>query len=237
MPNEEPPATIEDAFRSGVLPDALRCFIVNDLTDHLHPCPGNVIMILESPHTMEIIAGHPLAGKSGREIFTAFSADLEGDNYQEDERCSYTVGEVLYYRIFDRFPCFRRIGVVNVSKLPLQKDAYPSSVQRKFLSGVVPSFEAIRDRPRVKPDNRRKYRYFAKMISNDLHSRITKIKRFLGSDNVKFVTLGKVAKGYARHVDIEPCHDISHPAERHGNFSCDVESVVNWFRNIPTESD
>lgn len=236
MPNEEPPATIEDAFRSGALPELLRCFVVNDLTDHLHPCLGNVIMLLESPHTMEILANHPLAGKSGQEIFTAFSTDLEGDNYQENKRCPYTVGEVLYYRLFDRFPCFRRIGVVNVSRLPLQKGTYPFSIQRKFSSCVLPAFEAIRKSP-CRADNRRKHRALAKIISNDLQYRIMRIRRFLGSGNIKFVALGKAAKEYARHVCIEPCHNISHPAERDGNFSCEVRSVVDWFRNFPTESD
>ena len=72
MPNEQPPATIEDALRTQCLPSLLDRFVVKDLTCHLNPCAGQVIMLFESPHFTEVLAGHPLAGKSGQTVFKAF---------------------------------------------------------------------------------------------------------------------------------------------------------------------
>ena len=60
---------------------------MNDLTCHLNPCVGQVIMLFESPHFTEVLAGHPLAGKSGHTVFKAFCTPIPGEAYP------YTVGD------------------------------------------------------------------------------------------------------------------------------------------------
>ena len=227
MPNEEPPATIEGAFQSGVLPDALRRFVVNDLTDHLRPCSGQVVMLFESPHIMEVLAGHPLAGMSGRRVFDAFYDRVRGENYP------YTIGEVLQYWLFNQFSCFQHIGIMNVSRLPLQKKSYPYSIQRQFPSHLLSTFNVIRSAPCVLASKRhKKHRYFAKIICNDLQYRITRLERRLGAGSIKFVTCGTVAKSYAKHLNIITCIKLSHPAAGNWKNSNGVSTMVNWFRNF-----
>ena len=59
MSNGQPPASVEEALHSGVLPRVLQRFVVNDLTRHLQPRSGQVIMLFESPQWKEVLAGPP----------------------------------------------------------------------------------------------------------------------------------------------------------------------------------
>ena len=226
MPNEQLPETIEDAFQSDDLPSLLRRFVVNDLTRHLNRCEGQVIMLFESPHFMEVLAGHPLAGRSGQTAFNAFCTQAA------DEEFPYTVGEVLRYRLFGQFPCFQRIGVMNVSRLPLQEKLYPYSVRRQVPQGLLSAFRVIRKNPGVCVDKRWKiHRFFVALIQEDLENRISRVMCRLGEANVKFVSCGDVAKAYLEHLDVESCHDLPHPATGWDENNA-VEAMVDWFHNL-----
>ena len=87
--------------------------LVNDLTDHFPHEGRNTILLLESPHNSEVRKGYPLAGSAGATVAGAFIG---------------TMGDILHSRRFDdhviRFSAFERMGVMNVSRLPLQKNAY-----------------------------------------------------------------------------------------------------------------
>lgn len=236
MPDEEPPATIEDAIQSGVLPGFLRRFIVDDLTCHLcRRRPGQVIMLFESPHIMEVLADHPLAGTSGRRVFDAVRTRAANNRTRvANNNCPYTIGEVLQCRWFDRFPCFQRIGVMNVSRLPLQKKAYPYSIQRQLPSDLLSTFNVIYKHPRVFASRRnRKHRYFAEMVCNDLQDRITRINSRLGARNVEFVTCGEAATWYANRLRITVRHTLSHPARGNWRNSNNVQEMVRWLHNLP----
>ena len=228
MPNSEP-ARIEDAFSSDLL-DVLRRFVVDDLTQHLRPQSGQVILLFESPHSTEVIARHPLAGKSGLIVFKAFCPCVAGETNH------HTMGEVLRCRLFDEFPCFRHLGVMNVSRLPLQEKPYPSSVRRKLPSSLLRAFGAIRSRPKVCANKRRtENRPFARLIYRDLQTRITEIRHRLGAANVNFVACGELAKAYLRvHLRVPFCHELSHPVAGDWN-SPDVVDMVRWYRSLAPE--
>ena len=226
MPNEQLPETIEDAFQSDDLPSLLRRFVVNDLTRHLNRCAGQVIMLFESPHFMEVLAGHPLAGRSGRIAFNAFCMP------SEDEECPCTVGEILHCELFDQFPCFQRIGVMNVSRLPLQKKLYPYSVRRQVPQELLSAFRVIRKSPGVCVDKRwKKHQFFVALIQEDLENRISRVMCRLGEANVKFVSCGEVAKAYLEHLGVESCHVLPHPATGWDENNA-VEAMVDWFHNL-----
>ena len=220
------PKTIEDAFRVGVLPDILRRFVVNDLTQHLFdPWAGpKLIMLLESPHINEVLAGHPLAGRSGRNVLNAWfqtqnvlNAWLQIPNSTWPDDC--TLGEVLRYQLLTVFPTFKRVGVMNVSRLPLQKKTYPYSVQRKLPKDLLPTYETIREHP-FRPRRKEERRNFDKLIYDDLYARIMEVCDRLGrdrpgNDNVEFISFGDVARAYLNFLpgDVRvSSHTFPHPS-------------------------
>lgn len=224
MSNGQPPASVEEALHSGVLPRVLQRFVVNDLTRHLQPRSGQVIMLFESPQWKEVLAGHPLAGSSGKEALRAFCTT--------NETPPYTLGEVLS---LSQFSFLRRLGVMNVSRLPLQDSPYPYSVRRQLPSRLLPSFKVVREGPKAWPERRLcRNRYFARLVQNDLQSRVERIRRRLGANNVKFVTCGDVAKFHLCRVSgVQASQELTHPAER-GNWANldEVTQMVSWYRQI-----
>lgn len=94
---------------------SLEDHLVNDLTDHLQPENCNTILLTESPHKSEVYRRYPLAGQAGAIVAGAFVG---------------TMGEILDCERFDDTPLkiFRRMGVMNVSRLPLQRKAYKNVV-------------------------------------------------------------------------------------------------------------
>lgn len=94
---------------------SLEDHLVNDLTDHLQPRNCNTILLTESPHESEVFRRHPLAGQAGAIVAGAFVG---------------TMGEILDCERFDDTPLkiFRRMGVMNISRLPFQRKAYKNVV-------------------------------------------------------------------------------------------------------------
>ena len=74
-----------------------------------------LLFILESPHTEEIKEGVPLAGKSGKSVYNILNID---DNKNSELSRTGSFGKFL-----SENKCYveeRRIGIVNVSNVPLQ---------------------------------------------------------------------------------------------------------------------
>ena len=87
---------------------------------------GQVILLLESPHTLETCRGFPLAGPSGLAVATHLRSTLRipGDV----PNCP--IGDVLRnHRCNDHL---RKTGVMNVSQLPMQSTAYLCEARAEF---------------------------------------------------------------------------------------------------------
>lgn len=181
-------------------------------------------MLFESPQWKEVLARHPLAGSSGRRVLEAFCTT--------NETPPYTLGEVLGLA---QFPFLRRLGVMNVSRLPLKKGSYPYSVRRQLPSCLLPSFKVVREDPEVRPDRRwPRNRYFAGLVQSDLEARVERIRCRLGENNVKFVTCGDVAKFHLCRVSqVQASRELTHPAERSRWASQgEVVKMVRWYRQL-----
>lgn len=108
-----PDRFIEELSQHHSLDEASRCLfeerLVNDLTNHLQgSC--NTVFLMESPHKAELCAGYPLAGAAGATVTGVIIG---------------TVGRMLHRGEFPNpADIFRRVGVMNVSRLPFNRAAY-----------------------------------------------------------------------------------------------------------------
>lgn len=127
-------------------PAVLEEYVVADI----HPQDRqqrNVVFLLESPHTHEILRGHPLAGRSGTAVTKVLGEVL---HVRPDEQ-NWPLGEVLTVcgrraeRALD--PRLLRIGVMEVSELPMQMSAYRREHKRRFGAKLLKYLKTIRKGP------------------------------------------------------------------------------------------
>lgn len=129
--------------------------------DCLNGLGRRTVLLLESPHRDEIDARppgarHPLAGSSGRNVTAAFAE--HHSNFYRDSRFNRRpyepIGSLLRRlqgvdadeRLSDvALNTLNSLGLMNVSRLPLDSDAYCLDVRRRY-SDLLCYFEAIKAR-------------------------------------------------------------------------------------------
>lgn len=197
--------------------------LVNDLTGHLQPEKRNTILLMESPHKSEVCKSYPLAGQAGAIVVGAFVG---------------TMGEILHCEQFDDTPfkIFRQIGVMNVSRLPLQRKAYKNvvgalcekgcnlkallcdlkKVRKNFESGVQPT-------PRTEN--------VVDAIKDDLKRRIEALR--CRCPNVSYVACGRIARNFltAACPDIQADY-VPHPSKPDAWFGGGTQQEYEKVRAI-----
>lgn len=109
------------------------------------------ILLCESPHHAEISHGHPLAGDSGNTVTKAFARNLDNFNGREEpigcllHRHHHRQGANVDVQPQPSVngPVLNSLGLMNVSRLPLNSEAYCLDARRRY-SELLCYLEAIK---------------------------------------------------------------------------------------------
>ena len=198
--------------------------------DSLDEAELRTVLLFESPGNDEISHGHPLAGYSGREVTKAFS-DHHPDFVSLDE----PIG-CLLRRLHDdgtveqlsdaALTSLNSLGLMNVSRLPLQSAAYCVDVRANY-NDLLCYFEAIKTTLEGK-EVARGVEYI-RNLNADLPSsqvylalRDDLIHRLPQGQNVDVVPCGKVASVFYYWATLNANDDIPNdfvPHPSHGWWS------------------
>ena len=212
--------------------DRLSPYVVHDI-----PCgePGRprIILLLESPHTIEVCRGYPLAGSSGADVTTALRPILG----VPDDPCDCPFGEMLQHPALDEY--LQSFGVMNVSRLPMQSAAYLCPVRRAFDAILFDHFKTLR-RPnaivRRNGDPVRNHhlvtREIKRLLIDDLKNRIQ-----LTRTDAYFIPCGGVAKAFFGLANANVgrnriCFDVPHPSYGHWRRTENREILCNLRQEI-----
>ena len=165
--------------------DALGPYVVEDIG--IEGQERGVVLLLESPHSMEVCRGHPLAGDSGLYVTRALSSTLSIP--EAAENCP--LGGILYEPGRRDVPSLRRIGLMNVSRLPMQSSVYPENVQGNFDRALFSPLKRLRDPAAVTPTNQTRTMAIKRIIVRDLRRRIE-----CAAPNAYFIPCGAVARAF-----------------------------------------
>lgn len=191
-----------------------------------------VIFLLESPHRDEIRCGYPLAGRSGRRM----TSDLVCGHQLAQVDAGTPLGRLV------RDNQINWLAVMNVSCLPLQKEAYRDVETRSAAVRTLwCAFEEIRGKAMEAPDGRELDLCpiacnVYKVILEDLACRIGQIR----GRQPKIFPFGKVARASlseARRISPSvrdlPASDIPvrHPAAWHRGRYDDREGHLRALAN------
>ena len=213
---------------------ALQAFIVDDSIGFRNESTEDsgrlYILLAESPHTCEVRHQHPMAGDTGKEVSRAL-----GEKFGIDSAENLPALGALLSRpcIEEPWRCF---GIMNVSRLPLQKTAYCKNGYTNTSSSVeclFRSFQTLRNDMRVKPKERKNciVGKIQQAILDDLHGRLQDISSRNIRSSVHIVPCGQVAQDAIDHVQLPSAlHKVSvvpHPARNQWRHARNLSSWLD----------
>jgi len=154
------------------------------------------ILLAESPHTSEVSEKYPMAGDTGKEVSRVLG-EMIG---VADTNKLPALGYLLSKTCLD--PCWTRFGIMNVSRLPLQKEAYTKNGyagESECFRILIDTFRTLRNDMSVKPKSRRDPRtcQVQKAILSDLQARLDGLSKKISEENPEtsfyIVPCGQVA--------------------------------------------
>lgn len=169
---------------------SLTPYVVDDIRRG-EPDGPNIVLLLESPHTVEVCRGYPLAGQSGADVTKALRPVVNVPEGPDD--CPF--GEVLQDPAID--DRLRRFSVMNVSQLPMQSAAYLCPVRRTFDAILFSKFKTLRQSGAVNRNNRIATCEIKCLLIEDLKNRIQ-----LTRDDAFFVPCGDVARDFFAKANV-----------------------------------
>ena len=177
-----------------------------------------VVLLLESPHTHEVGYRYPLAGDTGRYVSKILLDDIP---VQQDDPC-VPIGRYVHDGCIPMSTgddVELKLGVMNVSCLPLQREAYdcvPWSSLDCRRSGEWSSYirhiNTVRNGPCARTRNDPDCRNLENAIVNDLKGRLNRLRR--RNNRLLLVLCGNVAFGLYRKTRIaamSTCY-LPHPS-------------------------
>ena len=226
--------TAEQCFRQ------LQDCIVDDLVDNLVRRDGfqesRYILLAESPHTCEVARKLPMAGETGREVSRVLGETVGAEDLDELP----ALGILLSKTCLE--PHWRRFGIMNVSRLPLQKEAFIENGHADnstWLNALLESFKTIRNDMKVKPDKRHKAETgrVQEIILSDLRRRFFELsKKIDGSSQIHIVPCGEVAAHALNELCLPPqligLDTVPHPARNQWRYS---KTLVCWLEKVSGE--
>ena len=204
------------------------------------------VLLCESPHHAEISHGHPLAGDSGETITRAFVRNLPHFNGGEEPigcllhhgpQCGHLPSPSV------NCPVLNSLGLMNVSRLPLNSKAYCLEARRQY-GELLCYFEGIKSKLELSEPGRG-VRFLrdldgalaSSMVYGALRDDLLRRLNQLGQ-NVMVVPCGRVAKvffdwateyrGYQGCVESYD-HFVPHPSRnrwRSENYRSTIENLV-----------
>ena len=187
--------------------NTLQSYLVDDI--RLSGTHSGVVLLLESPHTAEIFHRYPLAGISGEDVTNALSCVFSIP--QDYRHCPF--GEILLGDLNTQVEHLNRIGVMNVSQLPMQSKIYSCSVRRSFDS-LLKNLNTLRDSKAIDRENRCTTKRLKEILIYNLKSRIDSTPA-----ETLFVPCGEIARAYfrvANRTSNRRCSNlcVPHPSRR-----------------------
>lgn len=180
--------------------DKLSSYLVKDSIKFVKPrVQSTYILLAESPHVCEVRHGYPMAGDTGREVSRILGEQFGLKEPQELPALGTLLETCLPGQVWKRF------GIMNVCRLPLQKTAYCKKGEENWLVGLkclLHSFRTLRSDMSIGSEKRRTsiVREVQEAILTDLQRRLCK------------VSLKIEGRGQENHVNIIPCGQVAHHA-------------------------
>lgn len=188
------------------------------------------VLLCESPHSDEISHGHPLAGHSGRRITEAFSCyHPDFGALSEPIGCLLRQlhdGETIEQLSATALNSLNSLGLMNVSRLPLQGSAYCLDVRVSY-SDLLCYFESIKMTLENSNKNIAQGVRYLRSLEDGLPSLqvyealrddlLCRLQQFQGQD-VAVIPCGKVASVFFYWATLEPNDDeipndfVPHPS-------------------------
>ncbi|MDD5580773.1 MAG: uracil-DNA glycosylase family protein [Methylobacter sp.] len=193
-------------------------YLVKDLADD-----RKILLILESPHKDEIEHEAPLAGRSGKSVTKVLKDVL---SIAEADR------ESAFGRLV-KAGKVKKIGLMNISNLPLQMAAYEYEDFCPELRNVLGIFEAIRSNPKkraAKPANE-DINKLIDSLSDDFNRRIARI-----DENVIIILCGNFVQTFWKHYvkkQFSTIIEVPHPS--YGNweksrYSRQIKGIIDRIK-------
>lgn len=164
------------------------------------------IFILESPHVQELKYGAPVAGSSG----LTMSRHLFGDRYGR-----FPLGLLVKQNAGEQTnrPRLNRIGLLNVSNVPLQRTAYHDPAVVSAHAGWLHAMEHVRANNQTDT-----YRDMAQMAVQDALATALRTKlEALRQRTCTLIPCGRFAQKFFRLAAVQSSnwtviHDVPHPS-------------------------
>lgn len=168
-----------------------------------------VVLLLESPHTHEVCYRYPLAGSAGVHV-----RDVLGKSVGR-----LFPNEPIGRSVHDGYHDFLRLGIMNVSQLPFQSDAYDCTIPQENdcrreteWNDYIGHMNTIQDNPNACDRRIQKCKDLEDELVKDLRARLDCLRA--ASPNVLLVCCGGLAQTfYKKATDRLPdvC-DLPHPS-------------------------
>ena len=173
-----------------------------------------VVLLLESPHTdevrpSEICNRYPLAGKTGKDTRDLLDERLR--NLGRKKLPDKSIGELVHRGCPD---FIRQLGIMNVSQLPFQEDAYqvfgaePNSEKFKNYADCM---KTIRGGPFALARQNNDCKKLDDAISEDLRVRLVAL--YGRKSDVLLIRCGEVAQGFYMKA-CKMKNYLPHPSEK-----------------------
>jgi len=174
---------------------------------------SKVVFILESPHKDEILKGYPLAGKAGNII---------------SKKLGYS--EPFGLEVNDK-SLKGRVSIINVSKQPLQKDAYTDRNIPKNILVLEKLKEVFENSAKFNTKHRNKK---LQKLKEEIYKIFLEEMRKL-PDNITVIPCGNLAQKFIEQIkkDLEDKNfqfieeKIPHPSARGGWSNINKETIEN----------
>ena len=206
----------EDECLRGQIASFLGSFQVNDLLCDKQNL--KVVLLCESPHTDEVCKQYPLAGHSGKIVASVLMKDVLCTSTSDVQ--SQAIGELVK----DRNSCFKWLGIMNVSSLPLQLKPYYRESDSYALNNIYPliqilgNFGYIRETPKAAANAENNNDYpCIRVIMNDLRTRLSGLHG--QNPGITYVPCGDVAryffcKACPDEIGADKTVSVPHPSSR-----------------------
>ncbi len=191
------------------------------------------ILLAESPHIEEVRYKCPMVGDTGKEVSRALGETLGVTDAQELP----AFGKLLQK---PNKPCWARFGIMNVSRLPFQKEAYCKNGYKDTspaFNCLMRSFKTLRNNMSICPDCRQTKMVgdIQRAILRDLERRLCKVSRKGQGNCIHLVPCGHVASYALRQVCLAPgiirLGEVPHPARKQWRNARNLSSWLDRLKN------
>ncbi|WDL83906.1 hypothetical protein IU367_06885 [Aeromonas bestiarum] len=198
---------------------SLKRFIVPDLTINIMQL--EVVLILESPHTKEILHGHPLAGQAGQRMTHIFKRHRLLNTFNHTSPLGCQVKKLKY----------PELSIINACIIPMHKNAYTAYCMSSVDARLSKKLNKVKEKlQRRIIHNYKPVGVVEKFIVSNFHNRINNIINAHNGKVICFIPCGNFATNIfntcniSGHTVINGC---PHPSSRNWQNFLTKNSIAN----------